>query len=84
MKNNYGNYVIQKALKIASEGNKRRILDLIIKNLDKIGEKKLILKWRFIVTSYLQILGQGNMYYNNQGFPDGNSGLFNGNIIDQY
>jgi len=71
MKNNYGNYVVQKALKLASEPNRRRIIDLVLKNIDRIGEKKLILKWKFIVQSYLtneSLDHQGNLY-NNQCFP---------------
>lgn len=62
MKNNYGNYVVQKALKLAGEENKRRIIELIIRNLEKLNEKKLILKWRFIIQNYLQSVGQGNEY----------------------
>jgi len=70
MKNNYGNYVVQKALKLSSDANKKRIIELIMKNIDKIGEKKLILKWRFIIQSYLQQNDhQGKMYNNNQAFP---------------
>jgi len=53
MKNNYGNYVVQKALKLASEANRKRIIDLVMKNIDRIGEKKLILKWKLIVQSYV-------------------------------
>jgi hypothetical protein len=75
MKNNYGNYVVQKALKISSEANKRRIIDLVVKNLERIGEKKLIMKWRFIIQHYLN--GQGNMY-NQSSFENC------GNINDQY
>lgn len=62
MKNNYGNYVVQKALKLAGEENKRRIIELIIRNLEKLNEKKLVLKWRFIIQNYLQSVGQGNEY----------------------
>jgi len=58
-------------LKLASEPNRRRIIDLVLKNIDRIGEKKLILKWKFIVQSYLtneSLDHQGNLY-NNQCFP---------------
>jgi hypothetical protein len=67
MKNNYGNYVVQKALKLSSDFNKRRIIELIMKNLDKIGEKKLVMKWRFIIQSDLQQMSQGPMYNYNPG-----------------
>jgi len=65
MKNSYGNYVVQKALKLASDLNKKKILDMIIKNIDKIGEKKLIMKWKMIVQSFMNDQ-QGNMYNNQQ------------------
>ena len=53
MKNNYGNYVVQKALKLSSSNNKYKLIDIILKNLEKIGDKKLILKWKFIVQSHI-------------------------------
>jgi hypothetical protein len=55
MKNNFGNFVVQKALKMANESrdkNLLKLIQLINKNLEKIGEKKLILKWRSIINSY--------------------------------
>jgi hypothetical protein len=62
MKNNYGNYVIQKALKLARGETKVVLLKSIAKNVDRIGDKKLIQKWRGIVNSHCNIL---NMSYNN-------------------
>ena len=53
MRNNYGNYVVQKALKLSSVSNKQKIISLILKNIDKIGDLKLILKWRLIVQDYI-------------------------------
>ena len=53
MKNNYGNYVVQKVLKIASNINKYKLIEIILLNLDKIGDKKLILKWIHIVKSQI-------------------------------
>lgn len=54
MKNNYGNYVVQKALKLANDKFKYKLIDIIMKNLDKIGDKKLISKWKLIVQSRLE------------------------------
>ena len=54
MKNNYGNYVVQKALKLANEKNMYKLIEVISKNLDKIGDKKLISKWKSIVQSRLE------------------------------
>lgn len=53
MKNNYGNYVVQKALRISTGIPKLKLIISILKNIEKIGEKKLIAKWRNIVISCL-------------------------------
>jgi hypothetical protein len=53
MKNNYGNYVVQKALKLAHSPLKEQLIGSIIKNIEKIGDRKLIFKWQNIVTSHL-------------------------------
>lgn len=53
MKNNYGNYVVQKALKISSGTPKQKLIISILKNIEKIGDKKLIAKWKSIVINYL-------------------------------
>jgi len=53
MKNNYGNYVVQKALRISTGLPKLKLIISILKNIEKIGEKKLIAKWRNIVISCL-------------------------------
>ena len=52
MKNDYGNFVIQKALKLSQNHNRKRLVKLIQKNVDKIGDNKLIFKWKNIVTSF--------------------------------
>lgn len=53
MKNNYGNYVIQKALKLSTGLAKTSLINAILKNLDKIGEVKLTLKWQSIVENHV-------------------------------
>jgi hypothetical protein len=70
MKNNYGNYVVQKALKLSNDVNKRRIIEMVVKNLERIGEKKLMMKWKFIVQSCIAEMGN---CYNNQFVPVQNS-----------
>ena len=52
MKNEYGNFVIQKALRLSQNQNRKRLVKLIEKNFEKIGDKKLILKWKTIVSSF--------------------------------
>jgi hypothetical protein len=53
MKNNYGNYVVQKAMKLAKNPLKEQLISAIIKSIDKIGDRKLIFKWQSIVTGHL-------------------------------
>lgn len=53
VKNNYGNYVVQKALKLATGKYKMMLINAILKNLDKIGEVKLMLKWQNIVEGHV-------------------------------
>lgn len=55
MKNNYGNYVVQKALKISTGSHKNKLIISILKNIEKIGDKKLIGKWKNIVINCLPI-----------------------------
>ena len=51
IKNNYGNYVIQTALKTARNGMKIALINAIENNLNILGEKKLINKWKSILAS---------------------------------
>jgi len=53
MKNNYGNFVVQKALKLSLGLNKKRLVEMIIKNLEKLSDRKLILKWKSIINCNL-------------------------------
>lgn len=54
MKSSYGNYVIQKALKVA-QGRTREFLAVNVnKNIYKLYDKKLIAKWKAIVSFYLE------------------------------
>lgn len=53
MKNNYGNFVVQKALKLSSGQNKLKLISCIVKNIEKIGDRKIILKWKSIVESHI-------------------------------
>jgi hypothetical protein len=51
MINNYGNYVVQKAIKLSSGESQERLIQDIIKNLSKLEDKKIINKWRAIISS---------------------------------
>ena len=53
MQNNYGNYVIQTALKVTTGKEREEIIIGLEKNLEKITNKKIISKWKHIlVNSY--------------------------------
>ena len=49
--NNYGNYVIQKALKLSSGIYQNTLIQEIYKNLYLIEDKKIINKWKMIISS---------------------------------
>ena len=49
MKNSYGNFVVQTALRIARRDNKKKLEENVAKNIDRLGEKKIIDKWRDIL-----------------------------------
>jgi hypothetical protein len=54
MKNNFGNYVVQKALRISNGFEKVQLIDTVAKNISRLGDKKLISKWRSIVNPHLE------------------------------
>ena len=49
----YGNYIIQKALKIAKGNDLNALIWNINNNLFMLNDQKLILKWKGIVNGYL-------------------------------
>lgn len=53
MKSSFGNYVIQKALKITINEYKSKLVQTILNNIEKLSEKKLITKWNKIVENSL-------------------------------
>ena len=61
IKNNYGNYVIQTALKTAKSRMKISLINAIENNLNILGEKKLINKWKSILASnIIECVNNGN------------------------
>lgn len=51
MKNNYGNFVVQKAIKISIGELKKKIIENVSKNVNKLNNRKLISKWNSIIYS---------------------------------
>jgi len=84
MKNNYGNYVVQKALKLANNVNKNKLVEVILRNLEKIGDKKLIHKWKSIVQPHTnEEYGRNplnNVQYKQSNNDDDNCINFNNNV----
>ena len=50
IRNSYGNYVIQKAVKLSSGKIREKLIKEIMKNLNKLEEKKIISKWKMIIS----------------------------------
>lgn len=50
MKSSYGNYVMQKALKVSTGENKAKLTESIINNIEKLNDKKLVFKWKQIAS----------------------------------
>ena len=53
LNNNYGNYVLQSALRVCEQQNKVILISLIKKYFVLINDKKLINKWRKIISSFV-------------------------------
>ena len=54
MRNNYGNYVVQKAVKLSSGKIQEKLIKEIMKIIHKIEDKKVISKWKMIIFSSKQ------------------------------
>jgi hypothetical protein len=65
IRNNYGNYVIQKALQVSPPMSRFKLVNNIMQNLFRITDKKLMLKWKLIVDSNIQMLIKQNFISNN-------------------
>ena len=60
MKNNFGNFVIQKALKLSYGENKKRLIIEVSKNICKLNDKKLIIKWKELIVLDLEKIKSDN------------------------
>ena len=56
MKSNFGNYVIQKALKLAKGKNKNKLVFSAAKDINKLNDNKLIQKWKSILSPHIKEL----------------------------
>jgi hypothetical protein len=56
MRSNYGNYVIQKAIKLSKGENKKKLIFNSAKDINKLNDPKLIIKWKSILSPHLKDL----------------------------
>ena len=63
MKSNYGNYVIQKAIKLAKGDYKQKLVFNAAKDINKLNDSKLIQKWKSILSSNVKELSKEQMKY---------------------
>ena len=56
MKSNYGNYVIQKAIKLAKGEYKNKFVFTAAKEINKLNDNKLIQKWKSILSTHINDL----------------------------
>ena len=56
MRSNYGNYVIQKAIKLSKGENKQKLIFNAAKEINKLNDAKLIIKWKSILSPHINEL----------------------------
>ena len=73
MKNNFGNYVIQKALKLCSGNDRKKLVIEVSKNIYKLNDKKLITKWKNLIIPHLEALKieENNLIKKNKDLIEG-------------
>ena len=55
LQNSFGNYVVQTALKHSAGEKKQLLIASVEENLVKMNDRKLMMKWRSIITSYSNV-----------------------------
>ena len=63
MKSNYGNYVIQKAIKLAKGEYKQKLIYYASKDINKLNDQKLIKKWKSILKPHIKDLTKEQLEY---------------------
>ena len=63
MKSNYGNYVIQKVIKLAKGEHKQKLVFNAAKDINKLNEPKLIKKWKLILSPNIKELSNEQLKY---------------------
>ena len=58
MKSNYGNYVVQKVIKLANGESKKNFVFNAAKEIEKLNDNKLIQKWKLILSPHISELNE--------------------------
>jgi mRNA-binding protein PUF3 len=66
MRSNYGNYVIQKAIKLSKGENKKKLVFNAAKDVNKLNDAKLIIKWKSILSPHINELSKEQLAYLNE------------------
>ena len=66
MRSNYGNYVIQKAIKLSKGEYKKKLVFNAAKDVNKLNDAKLIIKWKSILSPHINELSQEQLHYLNE------------------
>ena len=63
MRSNYGNYVVQKAIKLSKGENRQKLIFSAAKDINKLNLPKLIVKWKSILLPYVKELSKEQIDY---------------------
>ncbi len=66
MRSNYGNYVVQKSIKLSKEEHKKKLIFNAAKEINKLNDNKLIIKWKSILSPHLNELSSEQIKYLNE------------------
>ena len=58
MKSNFGNYVVQKVIKISEGENKKKFVFNAAKEIEKLNDNKLIQKWKSLLNPHISELNE--------------------------
>ena len=58
MKSNFGNYVVQKVIKISEGENKKKFVFNAAKEIEKLNDNKLIQKWKSLLNPHIDELSE--------------------------
>ena len=62
MKSNYGNYVIQKAIKLSKNRYKNKLIYAAAKQINNLMDIKLIIKWKSILLPHIKELNNEQLF----------------------